>query len=210
MQVSARESQTKGLNWFWVLYMGVSSAVFVDHHFPWRIAICAFLAADAGWLLYRIIRRREPNRSLLRCAGLFLLALSIGRFAFTYRIFWLLLCGAVAMTIVETRLEKRYESSMGKPMPGEQVVLLCAPAELLSGLPMDEQKAVSDAVGKQMLLVDCNEDGKALLRFTDLDGGIHFVNVQPALIKPAKCWDRRNVHLLQSTYLVRNSCASSL
>jgi hypothetical protein len=75
------------------------------------------------------------------------------------------------------------DTSSKKPKAGEQVVLISAPAELLSGLPMEDQKAISDVVGKPILLTDYPEDGRAELEFTDSDGIIHFIYVQPTQIK---------------------------
>jgi hypothetical protein len=73
-----------------------------------------------------------------------------------------------------------------KPQPGELVVLTEAPLSLLSDLPTEDQRAISDIVGKPVLLDAYNDDGKAELEFTDSSGGIHFICVNPNIIRAYK------------------------
>ena len=55
----------------------------------------------------------------------------------------------------------------GKPRPGETVVLTRIPPGLLNGLPQEDQKAIAAIVGKPVLLVEYDEDGRAELHFDD-------------------------------------------
>ena len=56
---------------------------------------------------------------------------------------------------------------VSKPAPGEMVVLTRIPAGLLDGLPQEDQDAIVAIVGKPVLLVDYDEDGRAELHFED-------------------------------------------
>lgn len=70
--------------------------------------------------------------------------------------------------------------------PGDLVVLTTVPHELLRGLPLEDQRAISDVAGKPIVLSGYDSDGRAELEFTDRNGDTHFVYVQPNLIKSAK------------------------
>ena len=52
-----------------------------------------------------------------------------------------------------------------KPSPGQMVVLTALPRGLLDGLPQDDQDAIAGVVGKPVLLVGYDEDGRAELEF---------------------------------------------
>jgi hypothetical protein len=54
-----------------------------------------------------------------------------------------------------------------KPRPGETVVLTSIPPGLLDGLPQEDQNAIVAIVGKPVLLVEYDEDGRAELHFDD-------------------------------------------
>jgi hypothetical protein len=69
--------------------------------------------------------------------------------------------------------------------PGDYVVLTGVPPELLEGLPREDQAAIVEVVGEQVLLVGYEDDGRAKLQFTDKYGTIHFVFVNPTLIRAA-------------------------
>jgi hypothetical protein len=69
---------------------------------------------------------------------------------------------------------------------GDSVVLTEASPELLRGLPREDQKAISDQVGKTLVLVGYDDEGRAELKFTDGDGAIHFGFVSPKVIRPVK------------------------
>ena len=54
-----------------------------------------------------------------------------------------------------------------KPRPGETVALTSSPPGLLNGLPQEDQNAIVAIVGKPVLLVGYDEDGRAELHFDD-------------------------------------------
>ena len=60
------------------------------------------------------------------------------------------------------------------------VVLWQVPATLLEGLPAEDQRAILESVGKPILLVGYDHDGRAELEFTDSKNVVHtiFVNTE--------------------------------
>jgi hypothetical protein len=54
-----------------------------------------------------------------------------------------------------------------RPSPGETVVLTSIPPGLLDGLPREDQNAIVAMIGKRVLLVGYDEDGRAELHFDD-------------------------------------------
>jgi hypothetical protein len=71
------------------------------------------------------------------------------------------------------------------PKPGDSVVLTVVPPGLLEGLSREDQTAIVEVVGKQVLLVGYEEDGRAELEFTDKHGTIHYIFVNPIFIRAA-------------------------
>ena len=69
-----------------------------------------------------------------------------------------------------------------RPLPGSMVILRELPPGLIDGLPRDDQIAISDVLGKEVLLVEYEEDGRAELKFTDPHGVIHSIYVDPSFI----------------------------
>jgi hypothetical protein len=69
-----------------------------------------------------------------------------------------------------------------KPKPGDTVVLIKLPPGLLDGLSDEDQRAISEIVGKPVRLEEYDEDGRAELRFSTSDGHIHFIYVSPEYI----------------------------
>ena len=69
-----------------------------------------------------------------------------------------------------------------RPPTGSMVVLRELPPGLIDGLPRDDQIAISDAVGKEVLLTEHDEDGRAEVEFTDAHGVIHSVYVDPSYL----------------------------
>jgi hypothetical protein len=51
--------------------------------------------------------------------------------------------------------------------PGETVVLTTIPPGLLEGLPQEDQNAIAAMIGKLVLLIGYDEDGRAELHFDD-------------------------------------------
>ena len=66
-----------------------------------------------------------------------------------------------------------------RPPTGSMVVLRELPPGLIDGLPREDQIAISEVVGKKVLLVEYDEDGRAELEFTDPHGVIHSIYVDP-------------------------------
>jgi len=58
-------------------------------------------------------------------------------------------------------------SAHDRPHEGEQVILLALPPEFLDGLPDEDQRAITAMVGKPVMLVGYDEDGRAELHFDD-------------------------------------------
>ena len=72
---------------------------------------------------------------------------------------------------------------MAKLKPGAGAVLTKLPPGLLDGLPEQDQMAISAIVGKRILFVGYDEDGRAELEFTDSEGIGHFIYVSPEFVK---------------------------
>ena len=70
-----------------------------------------------------------------------------------------------------------------KPIPGSMVLLAEAPHGLLDGLPMEDQQAIAEIVGKPVRLNEYDDAGRAELEFTDSQGTVHFVYVSPDVIR---------------------------
>ena len=69
-----------------------------------------------------------------------------------------------------------------KPAPGDTVVLRELPGGLLDGLPVEEQWAISEIVGKPVRLNEYDDTGRTELEFTDGEGVIHFIYVSPEFV----------------------------
>ena len=54
----------------------------------------------------------------------------------------------------------------------------------VNDLPIEDQKAISEIVGKPILLTEYDNHGRAELKFTDSEGVIHFIYVNPTVIRP--------------------------
>ena len=73
-----------------------------------------------------------------------------------------------------------------RPRPGGKVVLIEVPPGLLDDLPTEDQKAISNVVGKPIVLNEYDDDGRAELEFNDADGNSHLIYVSPDFIRPSK------------------------
>jgi hypothetical protein len=73
-----------------------------------------------------------------------------------------------------------------RPKANTKVILSKLPVGFVDDLPNEDKKAISAVVGKPVLLVGYDDDGRVELKFTDLNGTIHFVWVAPRFIKPIK------------------------
>jgi hypothetical protein len=72
------------------------------------------------------------------------------------------------------------------PKPGTSVIITKEPPDLFLGMDVNVRDAVSAILGKPILLVDYDADGRAELTFKDRKKASHFVYVDPTYIKAAK------------------------
>jgi len=70
--------------------------------------------------------------------------------------------------------------------PGDSVVLAEIPPGLLDDLPIEDQEAIREIVGKPILFKEYDDAGRAELEFRDRSGDLHFIYVSPQFIKPVK------------------------
>ena len=68
------------------------------------------------------------------------------------------------------------------PKAGDTVILLNVPAGLLDGLPQADQQAIIAVVGKPVLLVGYDEDGRAELEFDE--GSVPYEHRQTIWVAP--------------------------
>jgi len=80
----------------------------------------------------------------------------------------------------------RTSSTRKKFKPGDKVVLATLPPGLLRGLPSEDQKAIRDILGKPVLLEQYDDDGRAVLTFTDSKNVAHSIFVSPKSITTIK------------------------
>jgi tetratricopeptide (TPR) repeat protein len=71
-----------------------------------------------------------------------------------------------------------------RPKPGDMVVLIEVPPGMLDDLPPEDQQAISEVVGKPILLSEYDEAGRAELGFKDNSGTFHYIYVAPEFISP--------------------------
>lgn len=69
--------------------------------------------------------------------------------------------------------------------PGDKVVLIAVPLGMLNDLPNEDQKAITEVVGKPILLTGYDEAGRAELEFQDDNADTHFIYVSPEFIRKA-------------------------
>jgi hypothetical protein len=72
-----------------------------------------------------------------------------------------------------------------KPAPGDMVTLSEIPSGLLDDLPEEDQRAISEIVGKPVRLNEYDHAGRAELEFVDGEGVLHFIYVSPDIISIA-------------------------
>ena len=76
------------------------------------------------------------------------------------------------------------------PRVGEQVIFLALPPGLLDRLPDEDQRAIIAMVGKPVMLVGYDEDGRAELEFdepfTHDSSHTHSIWVAPEFITPVR------------------------
>lgn len=69
---------------------------------------------------------------------------------------------------------------------GRNVILKALPPGFLNDLPVEDQRAISEVVGKLVRLNEYDEDGRAELEFRDSEDVIHFIYVDPTFIETAQ------------------------
>jgi hypothetical protein len=72
----------------------------------------------------------------------------------------------------------------GRPQAGEQVILKGVPPGFVDDLPTSDQRAIKEAIGTLVLLLNYDDDGRAEVEFTDAEGIIHSIFVDPNYITP--------------------------
>jgi hypothetical protein len=69
-----------------------------------------------------------------------------------------------------------------RPQVGEKVVLKGVPVGFVDDLPRSDQLAIKAAIGTMVLLLDYDDDGRAEVEFTEADGTIHSLFLDPKYI----------------------------
>ena len=82
------------------------------------------------------------------------------------------------------------------PKPGDQVILKERPGSF-EDLPEPDQQKISAIIGKPVQLHGYDDNGRAMLLFTDADGELCYIFVSPELIGVAsRRWQRERLRLL--------------
>jgi hypothetical protein len=86
---------------------------------------------------------------------------------------------------MDTELSASMTAEAKKPNAGDVVVLVRLPPGLLNDLPQEDQTAIASSVGKPVLLVGYDEDGRAELTFAEAArrGHHHTIWVEPSFIR---------------------------
>lgn len=69
------------------------------------------------------------------------------------------------------------------PQPGDTAVFGRIPERSSDALPAEDQEAISEAMGKPLKLNEYDEDGLAEPEFTDAQGVIHIIYVDPSAVR---------------------------
>jgi hypothetical protein len=70
-----------------------------------------------------------------------------------------------------------------KPKPADLAVLIRIPPGMLNDLPDEDHKAISEIVGKPILLREYDEVGRAVLEFSESNGTFHSIYAAPEFIR---------------------------
>jgi len=90
-----------------------------------------------------------------------------------------------AALLLRCILEEMTSAENIRPKPGDAVVLTDVPPGLLDGLPIEDQQAITQLVGKPILLTGYDEDGTAELEIRDDGADFRFIYVSPEFIRKA-------------------------
>ncbi|MGC1998327.1 MAG: hypothetical protein WA658_00630, partial [Candidatus Acidiferrales bacterium] len=89
---------------------------------------------------------------------------------------------------MKTGRTKYKKKSKSKPMlklkPGRLVFLKGLPPGFVDGFPAEEQRAIAARIGRPILFIKYDRDGRSELEFMDKDDGIHMLHVEPTYIRP--------------------------
>ena len=78
----------------------------------------------------------------------------------------------------------RRKRRVTKPKPGDKVVLKGLPAGFVDDLPEEEQLAILARIGRPIMLMGYDRDGRAKLEFMAKDDSIHTLYVDLKFIRP--------------------------
>jgi len=84
----------------------------------------------------------------------------------------------------ELGAEQIMDGKRQKLKPGDKVLLKGLPPGFLDDLPIEDQQAISEMVGKPILLVDFEDDGRVELEFDEPGGQKHLIYVDLNFIRP--------------------------
>jgi hypothetical protein len=80
--------------------------------------------------------------------------------------------------------KNKKKKSKSKLKPGRLVFLKSLPPGFVDGLPEEEQRAITARIGRPILFIKYDRDGRAELEFMDKDDGIHMLYVDRKYIRP--------------------------
>ena len=69
---------------------------------------------------------------------------------------------------------------------GDSVLLVAVPTGFVDDLPIEDQLAITEAVGTPVVFNEYDDIGRAELQFTSRDEHLHFIWVDPKFIRPVK------------------------
>jgi hypothetical protein len=81
-------------------------------------------------------------------------------------------------------MTKRRKKRKKRPKPGEKVILKGLPPGFIGDLPPEEQRAISARLGRPVMLMGYDRDGRAEIEFMAKDDSSHTLYVEPKFIKP--------------------------
>jgi hypothetical protein len=81
-------------------------------------------------------------------------------------------------------MTKQRKKKKTRPKPGEKVIFKALPPGFIDDLPEEEQRAISARIGRPIMLMGYDRDGRAELEFRAQDDSIHTLYVDPKFIKP--------------------------
>ena len=78
----------------------------------------------------------------------------------------------------------RRKKRVTKPKPGSKVALKALPPGFIDDLPEEEQRAISARIGRPIMLMGYDRDGRAELEFMAQDDSIHTLCVDLKFLRP--------------------------